>query len=228
MAVNKRAALAPLAVLLLAVAAQLVRHGTAPPPHGARLHEEAHTSNVTKKCQPWTVPPQYRCEYVKDHRDVCYPEGGMLSYLRVHYCIFSHAQVRDNRCLTQDALQINNVLLNGARYGPEIVANGDGCCPCHLHAQPCYDLRRHSAKLACTAARIACLIQSICIHLRYVSTGPVAVAGSPLRGAAVWPDADSSCVSLPTLFRFFLCLVFSRRFRCFWWPFSWRCSLASC
>lgn len=39
-------------------------------------------------CQPLTVPPQDRCSYVIEHKEQCYPNGGLQAYLRIHYCTF--------------------------------------------------------------------------------------------------------------------------------------------
>jgi len=41
-------------------------------------------------CQPWAVPAEDRCSYVIEHRDICYPDGGLQAYIRIHYCDLGH------------------------------------------------------------------------------------------------------------------------------------------
>lgn len=37
-------------------------------------------------CQPWSVPPEGRCAYVRVNELSCYPEGGIFLYIQWHYC----------------------------------------------------------------------------------------------------------------------------------------------
>jgi len=43
----------------------------------------------TVLCDPSSVPPAQRCSYVEQHKELCYPEGGVSAYLEIHYCKFS-------------------------------------------------------------------------------------------------------------------------------------------
>jgi hypothetical protein len=41
-----------------------------------------------RSCQPWSVPKEQQCAYVRDNADICYPDGGFQEYLALHYCFF--------------------------------------------------------------------------------------------------------------------------------------------
>jgi Ca2+/Na+ antiporter len=52
--------------------------GNHPPQHAPDEEEDA--------CEPWTVPPDERCAYVRTRPDACYPDGGTQLYIVAHYC----------------------------------------------------------------------------------------------------------------------------------------------
>lgn len=108
----------PIALLCLAAATHYVSSSTGP----ARLLHQVHSlsTNSTRRCEPWSVPAEQRCEYVKEHKAVCYPDGGTLSYLKVHYCVFGNVQTFS--CLL---IAIFVLLL----FGVSLTASSQFFCP---------------------------------------------------------------------------------------------------
>lgn len=76
--------LALISLLLTSVA------GAAAGNSNARLLSRLQAAAVGKAepCQPWRVPEEQQCAYIKANAAICYPEGGFQEYLVLHYCVF--------------------------------------------------------------------------------------------------------------------------------------------
>lgn len=59
-------------------------------PSNARLLARLQAAALGQQgpCEPWSVPPADRCQYVRDNANICYPDGGFQEYLAIHYCYF--------------------------------------------------------------------------------------------------------------------------------------------
>jgi hypothetical protein len=67
--------------------------GAAAGTSNARLLSRLKAAAVGKAepCQPWKVPVEQQCAYVKDNASICYPDGGFQEYLVLHYCVFGQS-----------------------------------------------------------------------------------------------------------------------------------------
>lgn len=56
------------------------------------LRQRLQQSGTTgPECRPRSVPADERCAYVIENKHLCYPDGGLQTYIRFHYCSLGNA-----------------------------------------------------------------------------------------------------------------------------------------